>query len=64
MRKLTQPKIAELIHELNASKGKKDSNSKLYYPDSFTSTGYKNWIKKVENYLDSRTGKSGVPLSL
>jgi hypothetical protein len=24
---------------------------------------HSNWIKKVENYLDSQTGKSGVPLS-
>ena len=24
---------------------------------------YKNWIKKVNNYLDSRTEKAGVPLS-
>jgi hypothetical protein len=24
---------------------------------------YKNWIKKVMNYLDSRMGKAGVPLS-
>jgi hypothetical protein len=49
LHELTQPKIAELIHELNAIKGKEDSDSKLYYPDSFTSTNYKNWIKKVEN---------------
>ena len=35
----------------------------MYYPDAFTENDYKNWIKKVENYLDSRTGKSGVPLS-
>ena len=35
----------------------------MYYPDAFTANDYKNWIKKVENYLDSRTGKSGVPLS-
>ena len=32
-------------------------------PTPFSATDYKNWIKKVENYLDSRTGKSGVPLS-
>jgi hypothetical protein len=43
--------------------GKRDSDSKLYYPETFVATDYKNWIKKVENYLDSRTGKSGVPLS-
>ena len=41
----------------------KDSNSKLYYPEAFRVTDDKNWIKKVENYLDLRTGKSGVPLS-
>ncbi len=63
LHKLTPPAILELINKLNASKGKKDYGSKLDYPDSFTSTDYKNWIKKVENYLDARTGKSGVPLS-
>jgi hypothetical protein len=55
--------IADLINEMNAAKGKKDADAKLYYPDSFTSNDYRNWIKKVENYLDARTGKSGVPLS-
>lgn len=60
---LTPVMISELILELNASQGKKDTDSKLYYPDPFVATDYKNWAKKVENYLDSRTGKSGVPLS-
>jgi hypothetical protein len=60
---LTSPLIAELICEINAKAAKKDSDAKLYYPDAFTANDYKNWIKKVENYLDSRTGKSGVPLS-
>lgn len=60
---LTPALIAQLIMEINATAGKRDSDSKLYYPDSFSATDYKNWIKKVENYLDSRTGKSGVPLS-
>ena len=53
LHELTPPAILELITKLNASKGKKDYDSKLYYPDSFTSTDYKNWIKKVENYLDA-----------
>jgi hypothetical protein len=60
---LNQNLIAELIMEINAAAGKKDADSKLYYPDAFSATNYKNWIKKVENYLDSRTGKAGVPLS-
>jgi hypothetical protein len=55
--------IAQLITEINAASGRRDADSKLYYPDSFVASDYKNWIKKVENYLDSRTGKSGVPLS-
>lgn len=63
LQELNQPLIAELIMEINSITGKRDSDSKLYYPDAFTATDYKNWIKKVENYLDSRTGKSGVPLS-
>ena len=58
---LNQNLIAELIMEINAAAGKKDADSKLYYPDAFSATDYKNWIKKVENYLDSRTGKAGVP---
>ena len=37
--------------------------SYTYYPDTFVASEYKNWIKKVENYLDARTGKAGVPLS-
>ncbi len=49
--------------EINSATGKKDTDSKLYYPDAFSATDYKNWVKKVENYLDSRTGKAGVPLS-
>lgn len=55
--------IAELIQDMTVSASKKDSDSKLYYPEAFSATDYKNWIIKVENYLDSRTGKSGVPLS-
>jgi hypothetical protein len=60
---LTPPVIAALINEVNVKAAKKDSDTKLYYPDAFSATEYKNWVKKVENYLDSRTGKSGVPLS-
>ncbi len=63
LHKLTPQLIAELISEINAKAAKKDLDSKLYYPDAFTANDYKNWIKKVENYLDSRTGKSRVPLS-
>ena len=63
LRELTPQLIAELIGEINTKASKKDSDSKLYYPDAFSANDYKNWIKKVENYLDSRTGKSGVPLS-
>jgi hypothetical protein len=37
---------------------------KLYYPEAFNASHYKNWIKKVTDYLDSRKGKAaGVPLS-
>jgi hypothetical protein len=59
---LNQNLIVELIMEINAAAGKKDAASKLYYPDAFSATDYKNWIKKVENYLNSQTGKAGVPL--
>jgi hypothetical protein len=39
------------------------ADAKLNHPDPFTFTDYKNWVKKVENYLDALTGKAGVPLS-
>lgn len=29
----------------------------------FNASDYKDWIKKVTNYLDSRKSKAGVPLS-
>ena len=60
---LTEGLIGELIREMSLMKSGKESDSKLYYPDAFTASDYKNWIKKVANYLDSRKGKSGVPLS-
>ena len=60
---LTDALIGELIREMSLTKSDKDSDSKLYYPDAFNANDYKNWIKKVSNYLDSRKGKSGVPLS-
>jgi hypothetical protein len=63
LRELTPAFIAELILELNAEAGKDKADLKLYYPDAFASNDYKNWIKKVTNYLDSRMGKAGVPLS-
>ena len=63
LRELTPELILTLITEINANAGKKESDSKLYYPDAFVASDYKHWIKKVSNYLDSRTGKTGVPLS-
>lgn len=60
---LTEPLIAELIREMSMAKSDKDADGKLYYPDAFNASDYKNWIKKVSNYLDSKKGKSGVPLS-
>ena len=63
LRELTPDFIAELIVELNAETTKDKADLKLYYPDAFVSNDYKNWIKKVTNYLDSRMGKAGVPLS-
>ena len=53
-----------LVLEVNANVGKKESDSKLYYPDAFVANDYKNcWINKVSNSLDSRIGKAGVPLT-
>ena len=63
VRQLSTALISELIQDMLNKASKKDSDSKLYYPEAFVANDYKNWIKKVENYLDSRTGKSGVPLS-
>ncbi len=63
LRELTPELISTLITEINANIGKKEADSKFYYPDAFLANEYRNWIKKVNNYLDSRTGKAGVPLS-
>jgi hypothetical protein len=60
---LNDAMIARLIREMSVAKTGKESDSKLYYPEAFNATDYKNWIKKVSNYLDSRKGKAGVPLS-
>ena len=61
LHELSPAVIGELIREIGMPK--KDADTKLYYPDAFTANDYKNWIKKVENYLDARIGKAGVPLS-
>jgi hypothetical protein len=55
--------IAALIREMSLAAGEKSTDSKLYYTEAFNASDYKNWIKKVTNYLDSRKGKAGVPLS-
>lgn len=61
---LTDAKIAQLICKMSLFKdGTKESDSKLYYPEAFNADDYKNWIKKVTNYLDWRKGQAGVPLS-
>ena len=63
LRELTPGVIIELIAEITVMNKKEKGDSKLYYPDAFVANDYKNWIKKVINYLDSRMGKAGVPLS-
>ncbi len=63
LRELTPEFITGLILELNAEAGKDKPDLKLCYHDAFVSNNYKNWIKKVTNYLNSRVGKAGVPLS-
>ena len=55
--------IATLIREMSLAAEEKSTGSKLYYPEAFNASDYKNWINKVTNYLDSRKGKAGVPLS-
>ena len=55
--------VATLIREMSLAAEEKYADSKLYYPEAFNASDYKNWIKKVANYLDSRKGKAGVPLS-
>lgn len=61
LHELTPALIAQLTMEIYMTAVKKDADSKFLNPVSFSATNYKNWIKKVENYLDSRTGKLGVP---
>jgi hypothetical protein len=63
LRELTPGVITEHIAEINDMNKKEKGDSKLYYPDVFVANAYKNWIKKVMNYLDSRIGKAGKPLS-
>ena len=60
---LNDEMIAKLIREMSVAKTGKESDSKLYYPEAFNAAEYKTWIKKVVNYLDSRKGKAGIPLS-
>ena len=60
---LNEAFIGELIKEMALVKTDKDSDSKLYFPETFVASDYKNWVKKFANYLDSRKGKAGVPLS-
>lgn len=43
---LTPALIAGLIQDMTTRASKKDSDSKLYYPEAFVATDYKNWIKK------------------
>ena len=65
LRELTPGVITELVAKINAMNKKEKGDSKLYYPDAFVANDYKNWIKKVMNYLDSRMGKAGRhPLKL
>ena len=52
-------KSRERVLDAEAMKDKADL--KLYY--TFVPSDYKNWVKNVTNYLDSRMGKAGVPLS-
>jgi hypothetical protein len=54
--------IAELILDMTTQASMKESDSKRYNPEELCATDNKNWIMKVEYYLDSRTGKSGMPL--
>ena len=56
--------ITELIAEINDINKRDKGDLKFDYPEAFVANDYKNWIKKVMNYLDStRMGKAGVPLS-
>ena len=48
---LTARTINFLIREMKAAKEKR------------VAAEYKNWIKKVKNYLDSHLGKAGIRLS-
>jgi hypothetical protein len=55
--------IGTLIREMSLAAEEKSTDLKLYYPEAFNASDYKNWTKKVTNYLDARRGKAGVPLS-
>jgi hypothetical protein len=38
-------------------------DAKLYYPPPFDYKKYIQWERSLENYLDSRHGRSKIPLS-
>jgi hypothetical protein len=44
VRMLTPALVADLTHEMATRAKKKDSDSKLYYPENFSATADKNWI--------------------
>jgi hypothetical protein len=46
---------SELIMEINSSAGKRDADSKLHYPDPFSTTDY----QKLDQELDQESG--GLP---
>jgi hypothetical protein len=62
LHELTPQLIAKLIAVINAKLGHKEADSKLYYSESFTQPNRRTG-SRIENYLNSRTDKSGMPLS-
>ncbi len=59
---LNAQKLSEWIDEMSLMKEDKTASDKLY-PEKFNHQKFKSWALSFENYLDSKSGMSGVPLS-
>jgi hypothetical protein len=55
--------IARMRKEKSMTEKEEKLDAKLYYPPPFDPMKYVQWERSFENYLDSRRGRSKIPLS-
>ena len=60
---MTEEIIAEAITEKTLASSGSERDENLFEPEKFNPKRYKQWLRSMENYLDSIHGQSGVPLS-